>query len=415
MYRINRGGERDSFLCLSCRKEIPVATTYLDMFVPDRHTAPGLTESEIRFDGLPPKKKGRPSSESLKQAYALRSGKLLDLFADRGKEPISFNCPNCHQPVTGNLKQAGPLRCSFCKRTYSPEEAICCEGFSLRLAFDDKLSYPTRCLPFAVPLSEAIHLARELFQRHRQQSRILQRDSLVENLVPLPFFLPAVLTDLRVIAKCRTLLRPQDYFLDLVNWPLPANHSVDIFLMDHIARWDFDDLVDFYPAEIKKANVLPKKSIFSTDDLVRLMLRERVNSAFRKAFGVSLKGLGSLSYELRTPQTEIVALPIYYAQLPLLRKNALIRIAINGQNGYSAMVIRQGIHFRKLHYDPYNIHPSGEATMNSIPVPVVTRKAGEAYAYPTEEASTTTRPLLSALRGKGLRADMAAEPWKHVL
>ena len=412
-----REEEREVFVCLSCGKVIPVTSVYGEMFIPGSHRAPTLKGNEIHIEDLVRQKSIRPSRESIKKAYELRCGTLLSVFKEKaGKSPVTFTCPHCHLPVSGRLDQGKAFRCGNCKETISPEESICLDKFSFRLVYDPKETYPRRCLRFKVPTSEAIHLIRDIFRRHRFENRALRNDALVENIVPRPFFIPYVLTDLRIVARCRTRLTKCEYFLDLVNWPLAAYHGLDIFLLDHISRWDFDGLVEFSPENVQKASLLPKMGVFSTGDLVRLMLRERANSAFRKAFDVSLGHLGASSWDLSFPTGEMLALPIYYTQIPLRQRNGLIRIAVNGQNGLTAMVVRRGIHFQTLHYDPYNIHPHGEATMNSIPVAVRPNEEGAVYERLTEEPQAEEEhPFRRLFRTKALRADMIGEPWKHVL
>lgn len=408
---------RETFVCLSCGKTIPAVSVYEEMLVPGAHKAPVLSGNTMRIEGLTRQKSIRPSRESVKHAFELRSGSLLPLFLEKaGQTPVTFLCPRCHSRVSGHLDEGKGIRCGVCKENYSPEEILGLSGFSFRLACDEKETYPTRCLRFEIPSSEATHLVRDIFRRHRLENRALQSDDLVDHLVPLPFFVPYVLADLRVISRCRTRLSTCEYFFDLVNWPLAAHHGLDIFLLDHISRWDFDGLMEFSPAHVHKANLLPKMGVFGTDDLVRLMLRERTNSAFKKAFDVPLGHLGESSWDLSFPTGEMLALPVYYAEIPLRGRRCRIRIAVNGQNGLTAMVIHRGIHFQTLHLDPYNIHPFGEATMNSIPVPV--RRSGEKDTCELlqrdsseEETGLFPRPLRPGV----LRADMVGEPWKRVL
>lgn len=413
-----REEEREVFVCLSCGKAIPVTSVYEEMYVPGSHKAPTLRGNEIHIEDLTPQKSIRPSRESIKKAYELRTGSFLSVFREKvGKSPVTFICPLCHSTVSGRFDEGKNFRCSYCKESFPPEKILCFDGFSYRLAFDKKEIYPKRCLRFEIPSSEAIHLARDIFRRHRLENSALENDDLVDNLIPHPFFVPYVLADLRVISLCRVGLSASEYFFDLVNWPLAAYHGLDIFLLDHISRWDFDELMEFSPENVHKASVLPKLGAFTTDDLVRLMLRERANSAFRKAFDDrSLGHLGVTSWDLSFPTRELLALPIYYAQIPLRRRNSLIRIAVNGQNGYTAMVIRRGIHFQTLHYDPYNIHPFGEATMNSIPVAVRRNEENAVYERLVQDPSEEETGRFPRLfRKKALHADMVGEPWKHVL
>lgn len=414
MYRVEDAAE---FCCPSCGKRIPVNATYKEMFVPDVHTAPTLKGNEIHFlESLTPQKSIRPSRESIKRAFDLRKSQLLHIFQEKaGKSPVIFTCPHCRGLLSSRLDQPVAVRCKDCRSSYSLEEVLCFGQPSLRLTAEENASYPTRCLPFTVPRSEAIQIARDICQKHRGENAILKNDRLIDDLVPLPFFVPYLRADLRIVAKCRTGFTSGLYFLDLVNWPLAANHDLDIFLLDHIARWDFDDLIDFDPRDVKKANILPKRSIFSTDDLVRLMLRERVDTAFQKAYNVPLRHLGVSTWDLRFPRKELIALPIYYAQLPARRSDALIRIAINATNGLSAMVIRRGIHFQTFDYDSRNIHPFGEATMNSIPLPVHELSANESYAFYGDNPEELMSSLSRRIHANGLSVDMTSEPWKKVL
>ena len=411
-----REEERENFVCLSCGRTIPIISVYEEMLVPGPHKAPTIKGREIHIEDLVRQKSIRPSREGLRIAYSLRSGSLLTLFKEKaGKSPVSFLCPHCRFPVSGRLDQGKPFRCGNCRTSFAPEESLFQDGFSFRLDYDRKETYPGRALPFKIPSSEAVHLARDIFRRHRLENRALQKDDLLDSLVPRALFVPCVPADLRVIAHCRTRVTRGEYFLDLVNWPLPACHGLDIFLLDHIARWDFDEVMEFSPENVRKASLLPKRGVFDTGDLIRLMLRERVNSAFRKAFkDISLRHLGESSWDLSFPTREMLALPVYYLEIPL-RRDRLIRIAVNGQNGYTAMVIRSGIHFQTLHYDPYNIHPFGEATMNSIPVAVRRNAENDVYERLEIPAEDGYGLIPRLLRKKALHADMASEAWKHVL
>ena len=129
-------------------------------------------------------------------------------------------------------------------------------------------------------------------------------------------------------------------YYEVLDWPYPKTHYVDVPLMGLLGPWDFSKVVPFDPRHGRGKFPYRGGRRNSEDSAVidKLAYSIAGNDA-ESAFGFSKNSMRQWSRKVRKHESALMLVPVFYVDRPISdgREGEQVRIAVNGQTGLARL------------------------------------------------------------------------------
>ena len=189
-------------------------------------------------------------------------------------------------------------------------------------------------------------------------------------------YIPVALADLRMMVSFpgKGMKKESLVYYEVLDWPYPKTHYVDVPLMGLLEPWDFSKVVPFDPAmEEGNFRIVAVEGIQKDSAVIDKLAYSIAGNDAESAFGFSKTSMRQWSRKVRKHESALMLVPVFYVDRPISdgREGEQVRIAVNGQTGRAVAVVFD--EKRDTHVvAPLNpsVHLSSESTVHATPVEV---------------------------------------------
>ena len=232
---------------------------------------------------------------------------------------VSIPCPFCGAAFEGESTQS-VFECPSCGNKIGAGDLLKPGKFSKRLTMGTGAEYvPEQAIPCSISEQQARANALQLVRQHPEVFAGHAVEEAIQSQMVL-MYIPVALADLRIMVSFsgKGMKKESLVYYEVLDWPYPKTHYVDVPLMGLLEPWDFSRVVPFDPAmEEGNFRIVAVEGIQKDSAVIDKLAYSIAGNDAESAFGLSKNSMRQWSRKVKKHESALMLVPVFYVDRPI--------------------------------------------------------------------------------------------------